>query len=318
MEDLEGGHSAVDTEITVPRCYIPSGLGKVKIYELHHFSDASMDGCAQCSYLRVIDEAGKTSSHLVMSKTKVTPKHPITVPRLELTAAVMSVKTSRFLLNELNIENVSEFFWTDSRVVLGYIYNETLRFHVFVSNRVQQIREHTSPSQWRYVKSEENPADLASCGLSVKDLKDNSLWWSEPSFLTELTDLPEEELDLQVEQEDPEVKKTRVSLVTRATIGTQSCAGLPERLERFSSWFRAKRAVAVCLSYRRRLLQKVKEQSALPSSYQDELPGAPLTKVPITAGELREAEKVILISVQSEAFKKEFRLLRSTSVEKAP
>ena len=33
-----------------------------------------------------------------------------------------------------------EWFWTDSSAVLSYIRNEARRFHVFVANRVQQIR----------------------------------------------------------------------------------------------------------------------------------------------------------------------------------
>ena len=36
------------------------------------------------------------------------------------------------------------------------------RFHVFVSNRVQQIRDVIDPSQWRYFDTRNNPADIAS------------------------------------------------------------------------------------------------------------------------------------------------------------
>ena len=306
------------SEITVPRCYIPRGMEKVKVYELHHFSDASMDGCAQCSFWRVIDEAGKMSSRLVMSKTKVTPRRPTTVPRLELTAAVMSVRASRFLRNQLDLEDVTEFFWTDSKVILGYIYNETKRFHVFVANRVQQIREHTSPSQWRYVRSEENPADPASRGLSVQELKESNLWWRGPSFLTESTDLLDEEVDFEVHEEDKEVKKSSVVLATGAITDSQSCAGLPERLERFSSWFRAKRAVAVCLRYKQRLCLKMKEKMGLSSSQGNESFGASLTDVPITANELKKDEQAILKSVQDDVFKTEMKSLMSTKRMKTP
>lgn len=52
-----------------------------------------------------------------------------------------------------------EFFWTDSQVVLGYINNEACRFHIFVANRVQLIRDNTGPSQWHYVDTSENLAD---------------------------------------------------------------------------------------------------------------------------------------------------------------
>ena len=71
----------------------------------------------------------------------------VTVPHRELTAAVVSVRVSNMLSQELQYERVEEIFWTDSKVALGYIKNDLKRFHVFVANRVQQIRDQTSPSQ---------------------------------------------------------------------------------------------------------------------------------------------------------------------------
>ena len=298
-------------EITVPRCYAPRDFGKVKLYELHHFSDASVDGCAQCSYLRMIDDAGVISSQLVMSKTKVTPKRPVTVPRLELIAAVMSARASRFLRDELDINDLKEYFWTDSKVVLGYLRNESKRFHVFVANRIQQVRVASSPDQWRYIRSEENPADLASRGLSVNELKDNDLWWTGPPFFRESVGLPAEEVAPQVDEDDPEVKKTKRVLVTHADADPVSDDGLLKRLERFSSWFRAKKSLAVCLRYirvlRRRMMERLRLQLDHVSEAVDAKIDASLTKTPITAAEMKEAERIIIKSVQNEAFTKELK-----------
>ena len=36
-------------------------------------------------------------------------------------------------------------YYTDSKVVLGYITNESKRFYVYVANRVQLIRSLSSP-----------------------------------------------------------------------------------------------------------------------------------------------------------------------------
>lgn len=63
-------------------------------------------------------------------------------------------------------------FYTDSRVVLGYIYNEKRRFHVYVSNRVQRIRRSTNPEQRHYVSSEHNPADVATRPIAPTKLQD--------------------------------------------------------------------------------------------------------------------------------------------------
>ena len=36
-------------------------------------------------------------------------------------------------------------------MVLGYIKNEVMRFHFYVANKVQQIRDLTDPNAWSYV-----------------------------------------------------------------------------------------------------------------------------------------------------------------------
>lgn len=105
-----------------------------------------------------------------------------TVPRLELTAAVTTVKASSVLKAELEYEIADEIFWTDSKVVLGYVNNDAHRFHVFVANRVQRIHLGSEPHQWKYVPTEENPADRVSRGLSVKEMSASN-WFTGPNFL---------------------------------------------------------------------------------------------------------------------------------------
>lgn len=39
-------------------------------------------------------------------------------------------------------------YYTDSKVVLGYIHNQSRRFYVYVHKRIQHI--HQSPCQWKY------------------------------------------------------------------------------------------------------------------------------------------------------------------------
>ena len=170
-------------ELKIRRCYKPDNFGDVKSVKLHSFSDASVNGYGQCSYLRMVNNRDEVHCTLVMATSRVTPLKPVTVPRLELTAAVVSTKVSSFLQKELSYEDINEFFWTDSKVVLGYISNEARRFHTFVANRVQEIRNHASPDQWHYVDTKENPADDASRGLGAKELIRSDRWWNGPNFL---------------------------------------------------------------------------------------------------------------------------------------
>ena len=72
---------------------------------MHHFSDASLIGYGQCSYLRQVDKEGRIACSLVMAKSRVTPPKPVTVPRLELTAAVLAAKIGNFLREEMTFND---------------------------------------------------------------------------------------------------------------------------------------------------------------------------------------------------------------------
>ena len=142
------------------RCFKPSKFGKVIDCSLHHFSDASQDGYGQVTYLRIVDEKGYVKCSLVMAKSRVPSTKFVSISRLELTAAALSIKVSTILRRELTIHpTIKEYFWTDSEVVQGYFYNDAKRFKIFVVNRVQLIRENSDVNQWMYVDSRSNPAD---------------------------------------------------------------------------------------------------------------------------------------------------------------
>ena len=147
--------------VEISRCYKPNDFGHVVKAELHHFSDASFKGYGQCSYLRMVNQENQIRCSFVIGKARVTPLKSVTVPRLELNAAVVSVRVSEQLRRELDIDITDEIFWTDSRVVLDYIANDVKRFHIFVANRVQEIQEKSSVTQWKYVDTKSNPADEA-------------------------------------------------------------------------------------------------------------------------------------------------------------
>jgi len=82
------------------------------------------------------------------------------------------------IASELDIY-VQHIFWTHSMSTLCYIANEASRFRTFVANRVSLIREYTTISQWRYVPSKSNHADLASKGSTVDNLEQDQ-WMKGP------------------------------------------------------------------------------------------------------------------------------------------
>ena len=94
---------------------------------------------------------------------------------MELTAAFVSVNVTAMLKRELDYTSLQSVYYvyTDSEVVIAYIHNDARPFHVYVGNRVQNVRVHTSPDQWHHVPGKDNPADEASRSLTASQLLGN-------------------------------------------------------------------------------------------------------------------------------------------------
>ena len=73
-------------------------------------------------------------------------------------------------------------FYSDSKVVLGYLNNRTKRFYVHVANRVERVLRSTSPAQWSYIRTELNPADHATRAVPAYDLEHTN-WLRGPDIL---------------------------------------------------------------------------------------------------------------------------------------
>ncbi|XP_067305911.1 uncharacterized protein [Pseudorasbora parva] len=272
------------SDVRIRRCYIPDNFKDVKQYELHHFADASVIGYGECTYLRAVDVKGDVHCTLVMGKARVAPTKVTTVPRLELSAAVIAARISVMLRNELEIEGLQEHFWTDSKVVLGYINNDARRFHVFVANRIQRIKSTTDPAQWHFVRSEDNPADHASRGLSAEQLVASN-WFTGPDFLWE-RELPRGDVMVgEVYDDDPELRKGLV-LCTKV----REKRTLLDRLTKFSDWKRAVKAIALLKRHAKQI-----------KGTKDKVSGA------TSIEERQEAELFIIKLVQREAFSSEIR-----------
>lgn len=78
--------------IEVTRCFKSTIFEKIVDCNFHHFSDASEYGYGQVSYLRLVDENGRIHCSFIIGKSRVAPLKYVTIPRLELTTAVLSVK----------------------------------------------------------------------------------------------------------------------------------------------------------------------------------------------------------------------------------
>lgn len=100
------------------------------------FCDASVKAIGAVCYLKVTESNGNNQIRFLMGKAKLAPCPEHTVPRLELCAAVLAVKLADLVSAELDLQLDAVTYFSDSKVVLGYICNETRCFYVYVSNRV--------------------------------------------------------------------------------------------------------------------------------------------------------------------------------------
>uniref|UniRef100_A0A2H1VWV5 SFRICE_018011 n=1 Tax=Spodoptera frugiperda TaxID=7108 RepID=A0A2H1VWV5_SPOFR len=168
------------SDLQIPRstlCEAPSYI------EIHTFSDASQVAYGACVYLRSHNLAGDVKVNLLCAKSKVAPLKPTTIPRLELCAALLAAKLCKTVTSSLRCEVNRIIYWCDSSVVLSWLNGNSAKLKTFVANRVAEINELTDSSSWRYVPTDQNPADLISRGVSPDQITNLNLWWSGPNFL---------------------------------------------------------------------------------------------------------------------------------------
>lgn len=150
---------------------------------LFGFCDASIKGYGAVVYLRNPDETANPSEKLILltSKTRIAPTNFVSLARLELCGAVLLAEMLGWCRDRFKQETTIHAY-TDSKIVLSWINSHPSRLKTFIANRTSQILENTKPSEWSYVKSEINPADVASKGLLPEAMTSCSLWWNGPNL----------------------------------------------------------------------------------------------------------------------------------------
>lgn len=167
-------------ELSVPRSINPWS-GKDVNRQLHIFCDASEDAFAAVVYLRSENSVGNVEVRLICSKTRVSPKRPLTIPKLELQAAVLGSRLANHLKTALRLELSSRTFWTDSMVVKAWTTSLAQKYKPFVSHRIGEIQSLTDAVEWRHLPGKKNPADLATRVMLGPEM--GPLWTSGPEFL---------------------------------------------------------------------------------------------------------------------------------------
>ena len=168
------------SDIKIPRSEITKGA-----VTLHAFSDASKQ-----AYGAVIYAVQNNKIQFVASKSKLAPQKELSIPKLELTALLLSSRLVNYCEKTYSDEwEIQEIHMhTDSLVANGWVTSHK-NVPTYVENRRVEIRKNVPHAYLHHIEGKSNPADLLSRGTIVAKLKDNSLWWKGPEELNNNRDV---------------------------------------------------------------------------------------------------------------------------------
>ncbi|XP_013856342.1 uncharacterized protein LOC106512222, partial [Austrofundulus limnaeus] len=123
-------------QVQFPRPYTPASADTpTATRELHVFCDASERAYGSVAYLRTTTHDGDVHMAFILARSRVAPKKCLSMPRLELSAALTGAQLVKLVLDELTLTISQVICWSDSTTVLHWINSESCRYKVFVGTR---------------------------------------------------------------------------------------------------------------------------------------------------------------------------------------
>lgn len=234
--------------LRIPRHYFPAGGDK---HSLHVFADASSQAYSTVAYWRTEHTSG-ISVTIIAGKSRVSPLKPLSIPRLELQAALIASRLMNKIIKEHRIKPENIYLWTDSKTVLQWVRTDARRYNTYVSHRLAEISESTSVKMWRWVPTAQNPADDGTRADPKKKIYASDRWYTGPDFLKyDEEQWPQETEKSTLEPDELEMKKEKINC--HAT--TERHEPLPD-ITRFSRYERLIGATARVLQFVQMLKEK--------------------------------------------------------------
>ncbi|EFO84037.1 hypothetical protein CRE_17412 [Caenorhabditis remanei] len=181
----------IDREIVVPR-QLTTNYENSELHLLL-FSDASQDIYGACCYAYFAVNGKPPSVTLFTSKNKIRPSknENWTIPKLELLGIQCASNLACAVVAELKVKVTSIKLFSDSACAIYWILSEK-NTRLWVANRIKTLQDNRNrmkecgiETTIHHCPTKENPADLATRGMSTTELQNSKLWFEGPSFLKE-------------------------------------------------------------------------------------------------------------------------------------
>ncbi|XP_058817888.1 uncharacterized protein LOC131681196 [Topomyia yanbarensis] len=248
---------------------------------------------AAVAYFR-FEEEGKVECAMIGSKTRVAPLKFLSIPRLELQAAVIGARLAECIVKSHRMKIVRRVFWTDSRDVVCWSRSDHRRYSQFVAFRISELLDTTQVDEWRWLPTKANVADEGTKWKRLPDFRPSSRWFRGQDFLWESkSKWPGDNRD-----QGSTIEEIRPSVLHHTV--TEPLVSF----ERFSKWKRLLRSMA----YVHRFIMNLRKRTE----------GTTTELGPLTQEELKLAESTIYRMVQKQAYPDEMRLIRKNDSNANP
>ncbi|XP_055543223.1 uncharacterized protein LOC129728792 [Wyeomyia smithii] len=297
--------------IKVPRSYFGvSKLSEVKKIQLHIITDASKGALGCVAYFRAIVE-GNVRCVLVASRVKVAPLKPVSIPRLELQAAVIGARLASAVRKNHFFDIETQFFWSDSTTVLSWIRSDHRRYKEYVGHRVGEILSISRLPEWKWIPTKLNVADQLTKSTRDPEMNAASTWFNGPDFMY----LGEENWPKQRAVQAETEEEIKVHLM----IHDVEVPAAVIKVERISKWNILVRTLASVYRFLSNCKRKIKRsplETLRASLRQANLLKSikyPVVITPLKQQELGKAEQTLFKMAQIAVFEPEFKILKKNA-----
>ncbi|XP_058840847.1 uncharacterized protein LOC131696318 [Topomyia yanbarensis] len=286
----------------IPRCYfLGTKPSDYKNLELHVFADASEEAYGSVAYFRIWVN-GEPRVALVSAKSKVAPLQYMSIPTMELLAAVLAARLSVAVRANHSVKVKRLVIHIDT-----WIHSDHRKYKQFVAYRIGEILSLTNPVEWCWVASMNNIADvLTKWGKNGPPLNTDSEWVQGPAILYRSI-----EECFQKGLPAPDVKEEMRAYLLFHEIYFVQCLVDTTRFSRWNILIRSVASVFRFISNCRRKIKKLPIESVQTTLTQGSLLKCAVSsiKAPLKCEEYRQAENYLWKIVQQEGFADEMKTL---------